>query len=161
MESMPELAFSWNKRFAIVRVLYSFLFWGVVFLLPGLMLWMASLDKPGKYTDAIVGLLGVFGLIWTVHSRRYWFRLFDRSPQVEFFPGFIRARQWGDVDVLWKSIVNIRGRTQAIGTDVIDAAVFLEVTGRGEIELDTTGLDRPTEDIFEAAVALWNRQRFA
>lgn len=148
-------SFGWSRRFAVVRIAYSFVFWALVFMLPGLMMWMASLDKPGQEIRVIGGFLGIVGLACLIHSRRYWMRLFDRRPQIEIHPGFLRARQWGDVDLLWKSVRNIRGQTRSIGSDVIDATIFLKVEGREELELDTTGLDQPTQFILEAAVGAW------
>lgn len=148
-------SFGWSRRFALLRIGYSFVFCLLIVLLPGLLMWMASLDKPGQEIRVVAGVLGFVSLACLIHARRYWMRLFDRRPQIEIHPGFLRARQWGDVDLLWRSVRNIRGQTQSIGSDVIDASIFLKVEGRDELELDTTGLDQSTERILETAIAAW------
>lgn len=120
---------------------------------------MVAVDK-GKSEWPVIGIyLGIVSVCCFLHARRYWMRLFDQSPQLELYPTFIRAKQFRDVDVLWKSLTHLRGMTKSIGSDVIDATIFLTIKSKGEIELDTTGLNVPTTEIFRSMESLWRKNR--
>src|SRR5262245_11107676 len=39
---------------------------------------------------------------------KHWRRIFDRSPQLELYSDHLRAKQLGDVEILWKDVWNMR-----------------------------------------------------
>src|SRR5215203_4485691 len=107
------VALGWLGLYLMLWVPGSFLVVGLVGGPLGIIApWIAVvLRDPPAWLLASLGGFSVLG--WVVHSRRYLRHLFDRSPQIELHPTFLRAKQIGD-DILWKEVEEIKGRQSGI-----------------------------------------------
>lgn len=153
---MVEHQYRWSINFALLKVVFSAIGWTAIVGLPGLFVWMWTLDKQPEREGAVVaGIAGVILLCSLLHSRKYWRRFFDRTPQLELYGGFLRARQLGDEDIPWTQVRNIRGTEEVVSRDI---SYLILDTDDGEMELDLAGLDAPMRDIFEATQGVWQRR---
>jgi hypothetical protein len=122
--------------------------WAVLSMLPVMGL---LLEKKSPWGWAVLGgvLVG-----WVVHSRRYWSRLFDRSPQIELYPTFLRAKQL-DNDIPWKEVQDIRGSRYGTGLDPGRERLDLTLVGGKHVELDLAALDLGMEKLHRLACDAW------
>lgn len=98
---------------------------------------------------AVVGsvLLSLLGCAFIFRRR-----MFDRSPQLELYTDFLRAKQIGDVDILWANVRGIRafdriGGAEEIGMNTRNRLLVLDVEGMGAVELNLDGLGVPAGHI--------------
>jgi hypothetical protein len=138
------VALIWTWAYLMLWLLLSFVAGG---LLWGLLNWLAGKmpDWVGLAIMAGVGLLG-----WVLHSRRYWSRLFDRSPQIELHPTFLRAKQL-DKDIFWNEVQNIRGSQSGSGWDQGAKVLELSLVGGRRVELDLAALATSMERLYRLA----------
>ncbi len=104
---------------------------------------------------AQLGVIVVCSPLWLLHSRRYWARLFSRAPQMVLYPGFLRATQLGDADVLWRNVRGITGEELTQSEGITAATITLDIADGESVELDVLGLDERVRQIVEAMEAVW------
>jgi hypothetical protein len=118
--------------------------------LPGLFAFGLLLTSLPWGCAALIGLM----LGWVVHSRSYWSRLFNRSPQIELHPAFLRAKQL-DYDILWKEVQDIRGSRYGTGLDPGCHRLHLTLVGGKCVELDLAAMDLGMEKLHRLACDAW------
>jgi len=147
---VKEYEYRWDRTFAINRVAYSVVVWAGLFLMPGMMLWMASLNKPGRVILVFAGFIGLVAVCAAVHSRKYWKRLSDRTPQLEIRREYLRAAQLGDQVIPWREVLELRGADEPYQND---ASALTLITTRGTITIYIAGLDTSVYTISDQAQA--------
>jgi len=155
---VEEYEYRWDREFAITRICTFAFCWALLFGLPSLVLWVIMTDRPVKETLVFLGWLGLTALCTTVTTRKYWKRLSQRGPQLEFRRDHLKAVQLGDRVVPWSEVVKLGG--QEVGPHR-DVASLTLVTTQGKIDLNIEGLDAPMVTIMRQAeaVAIASRTR--
>ncbi len=125
---------------AVGQIVMLLVLWMAIFAIPAMFLLESALGPQtiSAWWWAAVG--GGLLLCWAVHSRAAWRRLYDRSPQIEVHPTFLRATQLQD-DILWKNVRHIEWRAVRSGGMISDSGLVLEVADKGSVWLDLVGLD--------------------
>lgn len=150
---MGVRVYRWSILHALTRILASLLGWMLILFLPGFLFWGAFGTKPGRELPVVAGIVGVVLACWLLHTRKYWRRIFDRSPQLELHIEFLRATQLKK-DIGWEDVVQIRGRE----TTYQDDSILSLCVARREFDLDISGLDVPMREIFKAVEEIWRRR---
>lgn len=155
---MEEYEYHWDREFAITRVCQSVVGWAALFGIPAAMVWMATLTTPGREAQVVAGYLGLTAVCAALHSRKYWKRLSNRAPQLEFRRDYLRAAQLGGKQIPWRDVVRLRGLEETIHRD--DSFLTVDTTA-DSITLNIAGLDAPMRTIIQQAesVALASRAR--
>jgi hypothetical protein len=87
----------------------------------------------------IVSMIFLFGITY-----KHWRRIFDRSPQLELYADYLRAKQLKGVDIPWKDVRSIRtvdrigGATQ-IGMNTKNNLLILHVVSMHTVQLTLDG----------------------
>lgn len=149
------VALSWIGLYLVLWVLGSFLVLGLAGgVLGNLVPWIAPvLENPPAWGLATLGGFAVLGSV--SHSRRYWKRLLDRSPQLELHPTFLRAKQF-DNDILWKNVESIRASQSGVGWDETGRQLYISLVGGGHVVLDLVGLAMGMERLYRLACDAWH-----
>jgi hypothetical protein len=153
---VEEYEYRWDREFAITRVGQSVLGWAAIFGIPSAIVWLATLNTPGREAQVVAGYLGLTAVCAALHSRKYWKRLSNREPQLELRRDGIRAAQLGGKHIPWREVVQLRGVEESIHRDISSLTVD---TTAGSITLNIAGLDAPMRTIINQAetVALASR----
>jgi hypothetical protein len=144
------VAVGWIGLYLVLWVLGSFLVLGLVgAVLGNLVPPMAPvLRNPPAWGLATLGGFGVLGSV--LHSRRYWKRLLNRSPQIELHPTFLRAKPLGN-DILWKDVEDIKGWQSGVGSDEGSKQLYLDLVGGRRVALDLVGLNIGMQRLYKLA----------
>lgn len=148
---MEEYEYRWSREFATTRVFQSVLGWAAIFGIPSALVWLATLNTPGRELQVLLGYLGLTACCAALHSRKYWRRLSNQTPQLEFRKDGIRAAQLGGKEIRWQDVVQLRGVEETIHRD---ASTLTVDTTYGSITLNIAGLDAPMRTIIEQAEAV-------
>ena len=115
--------------------------------------------QPGWWWPEVPAVVVVsLGCVF-VCTYKHWRRILDRSPQLELYTNYLRAKQLGDVDILWTDVRNIRaldniGGALEIGMNTRNSLLILEVEGVGTVELNLDGLGVPAQHVLQLIVNL-------
>jgi hypothetical protein len=144
------VALGWISLYLVLWLLGSFLVLGLAGAVVGNLVPPAApvlRDPPGWGLATLAGFV-VLGSV--LHSRRYWKRLLDRSPQIELHPTFLRAKPLGN-DILWKDVEDIKGWQSGVGSDEGSTQLYLDLVGGRRVALDLVGLNIGMQRLYKLA----------
>lgn len=147
---MEEYAYRWNREYAITTICLYGGSWALLFGFPAAIAWLTVIDDPIREPLLILGWLGLTAVVTALHTRKYWKRLWQRAPQLEFRCDGLRAVQLGDQVIPWREVA-VWGE-EIIGYE--DSSYMSLHTPLSVIKLDISGLDVPAWRIIEQAEAM-------
>lgn len=147
---MEEYAYRWSREYAIICISFYAVSWAGIFGLPSAVVWGTVIDDPVREPLLILGWLGLTAVATALHARKYWKRLLQRDPQLEFRHDCLRAVQLGDQVIPWREVA-VWGE-EIVGYE--DLSYLTLHTPKSVIKLDISGLEVPASRIIQQAEAM-------